>query len=384
MLLFALKMMIGDRAKFFGIIIGLTFASFIITQQAGIFTGLMMRTYGFLTDTSQPDIWVMDKRVQFIDDIKPFKFMKLYQVRSIEGTQWAVPLFKGLLKAKLPTGNFQICNVIGIDDATLIGGPPRMVEGIIQNLREPDGVIVNQVGAQDKLYTLTSSGDKIPMRKGEVFEINDLRAKVVGLCRVTRTFQSQPVVYTTFERALHFSPKERNLLSFVLVKAKPGVNPKKLARRIEAVSDMAAYTTKEFRNLTLNYYMTQTGIPINFGVAVALGFVIGIAIAGQTFYTFVHDNLRFFATYKAMGATNKLLTQMVFVQALMTATLGWTFGVGLTTLFGLISGGTELSFTLPWWLLLGSGLSIYMITFLAAYVSLRKIINVEPSIVFQS
>ena len=65
--------MVGDRAKFIGIIIGLTFATFIITQQAGIFIGLMARTYGFVTDTSQPNIWVMDPEVQYIDDLKSIK-----------------------------------------------------------------------------------------------------------------------------------------------------------------------------------------------------------------------------------------------------------------------------------------------------------------------
>ncbi|MCH9608641.1 MAG: hypothetical protein S4CHLAM45_12220 [Chlamydiales bacterium] len=383
MLIYALKMMIGDRAKFIGIIFGLTFASFIITQQAGIFVGLMTRTYGFLIDTSQPDVWVMDDRVQFIDDIKPFKMTKLYQTRGVEGVKWAMPLYKGLLKAKLSTGAFQACNVIGIDDATLIGGPPIITEGSIENLRWPDAIIVNEVGARKKLST-KFNGKRVPLQYGEVIEINDRRARVFGFCKTVRTFQSQPVVYTTFERALHFAPKERNLLSFIMVKSEDGVDPAFLARKIESVTGLAAYTTKEFQRLSLKYYMTQTGIPINFGVAVLLGFVIGVAIAGQTFYTFVHDNLRYFATFKAMGATNKLISKMVIVQALMTATLGWSFGIGFTTLFGMSAGGTELSFRLPWWLLIGSGVSVYCITLLAALVSLYKIIRLEPSIVFQS
>ena len=36
----ALKMLMGDRAKFFGILMGLTFASLLITQQMAIFIGL--------------------------------------------------------------------------------------------------------------------------------------------------------------------------------------------------------------------------------------------------------------------------------------------------------------------------------------------------------
>jgi len=68
--LVAIKMLVGDRAKYLGIIMGLTFASLLITQQLAIFCGLMARSYGALTDLSPPDSWVMDSKVQFIDDVK--------------------------------------------------------------------------------------------------------------------------------------------------------------------------------------------------------------------------------------------------------------------------------------------------------------------------
>src|SRR3954463_2087670 len=134
----AWKMLVGDRAKYIGIIVGLTFASLLITQQAAIFVGLMTRTFGAITDLSLPDIWVMDRKVQFIDDVKPLQDTMLYRVRGIEGVEWAVPLYKGLLKARLANGNFQTCNVLGLDDSTLIGGPPEMVSGALTDLRKSE------------------------------------------------------------------------------------------------------------------------------------------------------------------------------------------------------------------------------------------------------
>jgi putative ABC transport system permease protein len=97
----AWKMLVGDRAKYIGIIVGLTFASLLITQRAAIFVGLMTWTYGAITDLGLADIWVMDKKVQFIDDVKPLADTQLYRVRGIAGVDWAVPLYKGLLKARL-------------------------------------------------------------------------------------------------------------------------------------------------------------------------------------------------------------------------------------------------------------------------------------------
>ncbi|HEY5705153.1 MAG TPA: hypothetical protein VIS96_06235 [Terrimicrobiaceae bacterium] len=47
------------------IVIGLTFASLLITQQAAISAAIMTRTFSFLTETGLPDIWVVDPQVQY-------------------------------------------------------------------------------------------------------------------------------------------------------------------------------------------------------------------------------------------------------------------------------------------------------------------------------
>ena len=110
-----------------------------------------MRTYGMITDTPQPEIWVMNKDVKFIDDILPLRDTDLYRVKCVEGVAWAVPMYKGLLRARLPNGQFQTCNLIGIDDDTLIGAPHTMLEGNVEHLRHPDAIIINFQGAIGKL-----------------------------------------------------------------------------------------------------------------------------------------------------------------------------------------------------------------------------------------
>src|SRR5438132_5311831 len=267
----AWKMLVGDRAKYIGIIVCLTFASLLITQQAAIFVGLMSRTFGAITDLGLPDIWVMDRKVQFIDDVKPLQDTQLYRVRGINGVDWAVPLYKGLLKARLDNGNFQTCNVIGLDDATLIGGPPEMVAGKLEDLSRADSVIVAIVREEDKLaHQETPTSKPVPLKIGDVLKLNDHRATVVGLCRVGRTFQSQPVVYTTYSRATTFAPRERKLLSFVLVKAKAGQELRRLCERITSTTGLAAYTRDEFEIRTVGYFMKYTGIQINFGIGVVV------------------------------------------------------------------------------------------------------------------
>lgn len=384
MFFIALQMLIGDRAKYISIVLGLSFASFIISQQAAILVGIVNRTFGFITDISQPNIWVVDRTVQYIDDIKPLKDTDLYRVQSIDGIDWAVPLYKGLIQARLRNGTFQTCVLIGIDDATLIGAPPIMVQGKVEDLRIDGAIIVDQVGAESKFASYSKEYGKIPLRVGDVMELNDHRGIVVGICSVSRTFQSQPVVYTTYQNATYFVPAQRKLLSFIIAKSKPGIDPKALCRKISSITGLAAYTSRDIDYLTLKYYIKYTGIFVNFGVAIFLGFIIGTTIAGQTLYNFTMDNLPYFGIFKAMGADNALLTKIVMLQALFVSCIGWGIGIGAAALFGFLTANTELSFSLPLWLYLLSGTSILLISLLAAFICIRRVVNIDPSIVFKN
>ncbi|MBC7784469.1 MAG: ABC transporter permease [Burkholderiales bacterium] len=389
----AFKMLTGDRGKYIGMIFGLTIASFLIIQQLSIFCGLMSRTFGFLTDTSQPDIWVMDEKVQFVDDIKPLQDTQLLRVRGIEGVAWAIPMYKGQIKARLADGTFQNCNVIGLDDASLIGGPPVMIAdsagvvGRLEDLRRADAVIVDDDGAKDKLAKVTVDANgketKTPLRVGDMLELNDKRAIVAGLCRVTPTFQSQPVIYTTYSRAMSFAPRERKLLSFVLVKAQPGVDVAALCDRIHSETGLKAISGDGFKEMTVIYFMKYTGIPINFGISVVLGFIVGTAIAGLLFYQFTQDNIRHFGALKAMGTADFQLLKMILLQSSFVGLIGYGLGAGGAALMGLVAGSSALAFWMPWWVLAGGGVAIAMIVLMSSVVSIAKVIRLEPAIVFK-
>jgi putative ABC transport system permease protein len=295
-----------------------------------------------------------------------------------------VPLYKGLLKARLGDGGFQTCIVMGLDDATLIGGPPEMAEGSLADLRRSESIVVDEVGARTKLAFRLRDGTTRPLRVGDAIEINDHRAQVVGICRVSRTFQSQPVVYTTYQRAMSFAPRERKLLSFILAAPVAGRSPTDVARAITAATGLGAYEKTAFRDKTRDYYMKFTGIPINFGISVALGFIVGTAIAGQTFYNFTLDNLRYFGALKAMGASNGQMLRMILVQSLAVGAIGYGIGVGAASAFGFVAGHTELAFHMPWWLPLASAAAIVLICGASALFSIWRVVRLEPAVVFRS
>jgi putative ABC transport system permease protein len=375
-------MLMGDRAKYVSIIFGLTFASLLITQQAGIFLGIMARTFSTMSDLEIADIWVMDPMVQYLDDIYGMQDTQLYRVKGVDGVEWAVPFYKGQLRARLKDGRFQSMIVMGIDDATLIGGPPRMLEGDVADLRRTDAIIVDSIGASTRLTQQEPDGER-PLRVGDIVEINDNRAIVVGFCRVTRPFTTMPIVYMTYTRALQYAPQERKMLPFILVKAKEGVDHRELADRIHAVTGLGAYTKADFKRLTITYYLKNTAIPLNFGTSATLGFLVGTAVAGQTFYNFTLDNLKYFATFKAMGATNGVLLRMILLQAFFVGSTGFGLGAGIASLIGFVLRKGEFAFWLPWQLLLASAAAVSLICLGAATISIRKVIRLEAGVVFK-
>jgi len=373
----ALKMLTGDRSKYFGIIFGVTFASLLIAQQGAIFCGLMLRTSSQIYDLSGADIWVMDPGMQFVDDIKPLSDNELYRVRGVEGVKWAVRLYKGIARSRFSDGKFQQFILLGLDDATMVGAPREMVVGTLADLRKPDAVIMDEGGYK---YLWPNE----PFELGRTFEMNDRRAVLVGICKASPTFQTFPVVYSRYSQATMFVPHERKLMSFVLAEPNDGVPAIEVCKNITAQTGLKAETQDQFIWTTMWYFMIRTGIPINFGITIALGFIVGTAIAGQTFYLFVIENLRQFGSLKAMGVTNTRIVGMILLQSLVVSLLGYSLGVGMAAVFGeLNKNNSTLAYFMPWQILAITGGAVFLIGILSSFLSVRRVMVLEPAVVFR-
>jgi putative ABC transport system permease protein len=377
MLWIAWKMLIGNRVKYLGIVFGVVFAALLIAQQASTFCGLMLLTISQIRDTAGPDIWVMDRKVQFVDDIKPLSDTELFRVKGVPGVEWAVRFFKGIARARLEEGSYEQVILLGLDDATLVGAPQGILMGSIADLRKPDAVIIDDAG-----YKRIWPGE--PYRIGRTFEMNDHRAVLVGITTASRTFQSFPIIYTRYSQAVRFAPPERKVLSFVLAEPAAGVPSAEVCRRIEAQTGLQALTHDQFIWKTMDHYLAKTGIPVNFGITVFLGFLVGTAIAGQTFYLFTVENIRQFGALKAMGTSNWTILLMVLSQAVQVGVVGYGIGVGLAALFGLSTRGlVRLAFYMPWQVLAITAAAVFAIVLLASLLSIRRVLVVDPAIVFR-
>lgn len=376
----AWKMLTGDRTKYLGIVFGVAFGTLLIAQQSSIFVGLMRRTSSQIIDTTSADIWVMDQRQRNVDDIRPMPESRLHRVRGVTGVEWAVRLSKSMVRVRTLSGDFTQGILVGLDDASFTGAPNEMLQGHHLDLRRPDGVILDFDG-----YRQLFPGE--PVTVGRVLDMNDRRAVVVGICRVTPPFQTFPVIYTRYSQAVQFMPRERNTLSFILARAARGQDLQRLSKRISQQTGLKAMTWDEFFWLNIGYYIENTGIPVNFGITVTLGFIVGGAIAGQTFYLFTLENLKQFGSLKAMGVTNLRLIGMILFQATLVGVMGYGLGIGASAgFFELMesTGQADLrGMWVPWQVAVIAAVAVGLIVVISSLLSLRRVLVLEPAMVFR-
>jgi putative ABC transport system permease protein len=136
--------------------------------------------------------------------------------------------------------------------------------------------------------------------------------------------------------------------------------------------------------MTIGYFMRRTGIIMNFSITVALGFIVGCAVAGQTFYSFTLENLPQFGSLKAMGVGNLRIVGMVLFQALVVGLLGYGLGVGLAAIFGeVMPRFSRLAFWMPWQVLAVTAAAVFLIVTLSSLLSILKVLRLEPAVVFR-
>lgn len=375
----AIRMLTADRSKYLGLIFAIAFCTFLLQNQTSIFAGILKRTGSQIADITDASVWVMDPKTEYFEQTKALKDTDLLRVRGVDGVAWAVRLFKGNPVAKTESGKYAVSIMIGIDDATLIGAPRKMLLGRWQDLRRPDSVIVDRAG-----YRLLYPGE--PERLGRSIELNDHRVTIIGISDAAAPFLSFPVMHARYSEAVQFQGQERKQLSYVIAKPVAGVTPEELCRRIERATALRARTTDEFRWDCIRYYLRNTGIPVNFGITIAIALVVGTVVAGQTFYLFTIDNLRQFGTLKAIGVADRTLVGMILLQGLMAGAIGFAIGTGMEATFveiflrklatrGLIVLWQNVAIT--------AGCILFVVV-LASWLSIRRVLKLEAAAVFRA
>lgn len=370
----AYKLLINDRAKFAALLVGISFAVFLMIEMTSLFAGILSRSSSTVINIGA-SVWVMDPAVQTVANTIPLPDAVLDEVRSIPGVKYAVPLYSGAALLKLRDGTYQAANVVGLDDTSLFGRP-KMLSGNIEDIFAENAFIAIR---DAEFYKLENP------RIGTEFELNDHRGVIVGTARVASSaLFGVPTLYTTYSRALQYIPNSRFTMSYLLVEPKSPADVATIKARVTAAGYLAL-TRDEFVQKISDFYMYKTGIGTNMMLMTLISFIVGLSISGQTFYTFILENLDKFGALKAIGAKGRALVEMILFQATFVALTGYGLGVGLcaTLIWIARSHLPDYAAMITFGNLAMAFVMVVIIAAISSYVGVRKVLRIEPFDIFR-
>jgi putative ABC transport system permease protein len=370
----ALKLLANDRGKFFTLILGVTFAVFLMNQMTSIFAGIMRKSTSNVINIGAK-MWVMDPSVDNDRSSIPLPDYVLDYVRSIKGVAMAVPIYFGSGLVKLPDGTYHGANIIGLDDTTLFGRPP-IIKGDLNKIYNSDAFI----GVVDSDYRRIGSPGI-----GSVLSINDHRAVIVALAKqASGGLFGTPTLYTTYTRATQDLPQTRYSMSYILLNPKSNADIPYIQEQVKKLG-YKALTQKQFEKTIENFYKYKTGMGTNIMIMTFISFIVGLSIAGQTFYAFVLENLEKFGALKAIGAKKYELMAMILFQASFTSFIGYGFGIMISSLMIAISKARIPNYAaiVTYQNMLIAFLMVVLIAGFSSYIGIRKVLKIEPFDVFR-
>jgi len=373
-LLIAYKLLVNDRAKFTALLIGITFAVFLMVQMTSMFAGVLFRSSATIINVGA-SMWVIDPGVNNAVSSIPMPDYLLDAVRSMDGVKYAVPLYSGGGLVKLPDGTYQAVSIVGLDDTSLVGRP-EMEQGNIEDIYSDNAFVV----VDDPEYSKLGS-PKI----GTEFELNDNRIRIVGIAKVASGgLFGVPTLYTTYSRAVQDLPTSRFTLSFILVEPKTPADIPRIKTQVAKLGYLAL-TAADFEQRISNFYKYQTGVGMNILIMTLISFIVGLSISAQTFFTFILENLDKFGALKAIGAKSRTLVSMILFQALFTALTGYGLGLGLCSLLIAVARARMPTYaamiTLEnLWLAFGM---VLLIASISSYIGIRRVLRIDPFDIFR-
>ncbi|ALI03237.1 macrolide ABC transporter ATP-binding protein/permease MacB [Pseudomonas sp. FW306-02-F02-AA] len=368
------KLLVNDKAKFSALLVGITFSVFLMLQMTALFAGILNRAHSTVTNIGAA-MWIMDPAVNTPTIVIPLPDYLLDAVRSMEQVRYAVPVFIGGAQVRLASGTYQAVSVIGLDDTSLFGRP-ELEEGSIEDIYAENAFIMVHDAEFSKLEN---------PRIGTSFELNDHRGTIVAIAKVlTSGLTGIPTLYTTYRRAIEYIPTTRFTVSYILLEPRNKAAEAGIKQQVAQLG-YVALTRGEFNQRITDFYIYQTGVGTNILTMTVISFLVGLSISGQTFYTFILENLDKFAALKAIGAKGRELIYMILFMATFTCLTGYGLGVGLVTLmiFTVRTYLPNYAAMITFWNLgLAFGL-VLLIAGVSSYVGIRKVLKIEPFDIFR-
>ena len=357
------RQLLARRGRTLAGVIGIAVALLLVLALKAIFAGMEGRLTAFIDGTgadvivAQEGVTTMHMTQSALAADTVAAIAGVPGVASVQGI-----VYRGAFVETGPNGRSGIVALVG-------GGPvPDLVEGRLPGLREIvlDRALANKLGVDE----------------GAVVRVLGTRLRVSGqvegTAAITGSFAF--VARATLEQILNAA----NVVSYALVRARPGSDAHDLAARINrdvtgvTASTRASFATSERRvvgDMSMDIVRAM----------ILVGFVIGVAVAGLVSYSQTLAQQRDFGILRALGLSARRALALVLVQVATLVIAGFVVALGLAVLLAVIL--PRLSPTLVLSIraedVAQAALVAGAVALAAALVPVLHVVRVEPASVFR-
>ncbi len=373
MISLAWRNLFHDKVRLAVTLVGIVFALVLILVQFGLFLGFL-DTSSNIVAASGADLWISAPEIPHVNGGAVFNESKRYQALETPGVARVDKWILFFVLWKLPSGAQESVQVVGFDLKSGLGGPWNIVQGSYDDLRGDDTVMI------DELYAPLLGVKKI----GDVVEISDRRARVVGFTRGIRSFTTIPYIFTSFKNAQNYTPVEQQQTMFLLIRTTPGADLHQVQKALQSrIQGVDVYTNEEMHRKTQSYWVFSTGAGVSTLMGSVLGLIVGIVVVAQTIYSATIDHIREFGTLKAIGASNGKIYTVILTQAAISATLGYLIAIVIAKFVSDGSQASNAPILLPPEVAAGSFVLALLMCASASILSIRKATRIDPAMVFR-
>jgi putative ABC transport system permease protein len=365
-------MMVFDKAKLVGTVLGVVFAVVLTNQQLGIGLGLVERNIMFV-EHAQADLWIVPPSTETLQGGRTVSTAALFAAQTTPGVAWAEPLLFGGAVVKTPTGGTEAVTLVGTKYPRYAGGPWNIVAGDATALQRPDTMTFED----SERETLGA------INLGSVREVNGRRMTAGALTWGLEPF-GPSYAFVDYETARELLHTQSDQTSYVLVGVAPGQDPLAVKRAILAhTSGVKVMTRDEFESSVRNFVLFKQSLGASIGASALFGVIVGFVIVALSMFSSVLDRLREFGTLKAVGATNGDLALLLLGQSVAYAWIGSLAGLFLVARMAAGIRSAKLTLVFPPALTIGTVVGMTLICVVASTLALLRIRKVEPAMVFR-
>lgn len=397
--LLALRNLTHRPLRFGVYLAGIGFAVLLMFVELG-FWGSLLDSVVQLIDCMDADLIMVNVAKRSLSINEPFPLERLTQAGGVAGVQATFPLYVRVAEWHIlregngdidtngngtdgPHSRRRLIRVIAYDPSPTQARPPIRLEGVTKRARELHYPGVALFDTRSKNYFGMYEGLTTDLMGRQVHLIGTFTLGTDFACDGNLIMTPENYAYYFQGHTASFSPT--NDVEVGLIRLEPGADAQAVKAELRArlPSDVVVVTRAEFKCMEQHFWQESTPVGFIFLLGLIVGFVVGVIICSQILSTDISDHLAEYATLKAIGFTNRYLTEVVLMEALLLSVLGYLPGAGLSQLSYMFLSdltGLPMDFT-PFRGLLILGFTVSMCV-LSALISVGKVWVVDPAEVF--